>query len=115
MDIRGFVELLFVEGGLFDSILKCKYACESLNNASSMIYIGFSYHNNNPNEDTIYYRLNVKNDFIITKGNHSCKQIISEKADIPELETSPNILWINLLMKKLQKLIYIQMRYIKSY
>ncbi|KAF0986320.1 hypothetical protein HZS_5655 [Henneguya salminicola] len=52
--------------------------------------------------DNIYYRrsrsltdkcnarLNVKNDFSTTKGNHSCKQIISEKADIPELETSPN-------------------------
>ncbi|KAF0986159.1 hypothetical protein HZS_5517 [Henneguya salminicola] len=35
-------------------------------------------------------RLVVKNDFITTKGNHCCKQIRSEKADIPEFETSPN-------------------------
>ncbi|KAF0990374.1 hypothetical protein HZS_6204 [Henneguya salminicola] len=52
--------------------------------------------------DTIYYRcsrslthkctarLVLKNDFITTKGNHCCKQIGSEKADIAELETSPN-------------------------
>ncbi|KAF0987897.1 hypothetical protein HZS_1358 [Henneguya salminicola] len=35
-------------------------------------------------------RLTLKDDFITTKGNHSCKQIRSEKADISEFETSPN-------------------------
>ncbi|KAF0985962.1 hypothetical protein HZS_4952 [Henneguya salminicola] len=59
-------------------------------------------------------RLNVKNDFITTKSNHSCKQIISEKADITYLETSPNDFVDKLIDKKLQKLIYIQMRYIKN-
>ncbi|KAF0986341.1 hypothetical protein HZS_3848 [Henneguya salminicola] len=69
---------------------------------SNIIYSGFSYPKNNKNGDIIYYRCNrsltdkcnarivVKNDFITTKGNHSCKQIRSEKADILELETSPN-------------------------
>ncbi|KAF0991091.1 hypothetical protein HZS_2035 [Henneguya salminicola] len=66
---------------------------------SNIIYSCFSY---NKNGETIYCRCNrslthkctarlvLNNDFITTKGNHCCKQIRSEKADIPELETSPN-------------------------